>query len=226
MCDADIANLNGLVAHRQPKVAVKCHKSDLPVVFTHWVLFCLVGGDLWCSGAEHHQPPWVRSCLGPVGEGALWASAELGWYKAVLAARSRHCRAGRVLRGLARSWGPVPGLSLTGRQLQMLLQLSDSSLKGNFQFIGAYTEKIKIENWYWYSCEVPLHLCQRVYLRSTWCGNSGKAGKELTMAGSIPAAFPTAEARQRTSVRALRSAGAPLRCRGGEGTATRPRVAI
>lgn len=30
------------------------------------------------------------------------------------------------------------------------------------------------------------------------------------MAGSIPAAFPTAEARQRTSVRVLRSAGAPL----------------
>lgn len=48
-------------------------------------------------------------------------------------------------------------------------------------------------------------------MRSTWCGKPDKAGKELTMAGSIPAAFPTAEARQRTSVRLPRSAGAPLR---------------
>ena len=48
-------------------------------------------------------------------------------------------------------------------------------------------------------------------MRSTWYGKSDTAGKELTMAGSIPAAFPTAEARQRTSVQLLRSAGAPLR---------------
>lgn len=49
-----------------------------------------------------------------------------------------------------------------------------------------------------------------MYLRSTWDGKPDEAGKELTMAGSIPAAFPTAEARQRTSVQLLRSAGAPL----------------
>lgn len=33
---------------------------------------------------------------------------------------------------------------------------------------------------------------------------SDRAGKELIMAGSIPAAFPTTGARQRTSVRLLR----------------------
>lgn len=50
-----------------------------------------------------------------------------------------------------------------------------------------------------------------MYLRSTWDGKPDEAGKDLTtMAGSIPAAFLTAEARQRTSVQLLRSAGAPL----------------
>lgn len=52
---------------------------------------------------------------------------------------------------------------------------------------------------------VPLHFCLWMYLRSTWCGKSDKAVEELTMAGSIPAAFPTAEPRQRGSVQLPRT---------------------
>lgn len=88
------------------------------------MLCSLVDGDLWCSEAEHHQPSWVRSCLKPVGEVVPWVSAELDWYKTVVAAHSRSCQVGRVLRGLARSRGQAPGVSLTEQQLQMLLQLS------------------------------------------------------------------------------------------------------
>lgn len=47
-----------------------------------------------------------------------------------------------------------------------------------------------------------------MYLRNTWCGKLWEGTHNGWVA---PTAFPTAQAKQRTSVQLLRSAGAPLR---------------
>lgn len=115
----DIANRNGSAATGLTflfQVAVRCHKSALLVVFCS-----LVGGDVWCLEAEHHCPPWARFCLRPVGEAALWVSAELGWCEAGGAAR---CRCHQRSLWACKKLGQAPEIILSGQQLQMLLQLN------------------------------------------------------------------------------------------------------